>query len=326
MSSVKQTSLFDLPVEVGVTEDVESPAEIWEKDAVKRALDELFSLTCQYKTSESFCELMKFVSRFRFYSPFNAMLVHVQMPGATFVAPPYRWFRDHQRQIKIGARPLVILQPMGPVMFVFDVSDTVPTEDARPLPSEIEKPFEVRAGKIGNELERVIDNSKRDGLRITQSPAGSQSAGSICHVAKGINNSQKFQTGIDKHRNPIFEDIPIKYDLLVNGSLSSEAKYVTIVHELAHLYCGHLGTFNDRWWPDRRGLGKDECEFEAESVAYLVCCRAGIDTPSEQYLSCFVKEQSQVPRISLDCVMKAAGLIETMSNQKMKPRKKAETA
>ena len=27
----------------------ESPAGVWERDAAKRALDELFSLTCQYK-------------------------------------------------------------------------------------------------------------------------------------------------------------------------------------------------------------------------------------------------------------------------------------
>lgn len=325
-NSVKQGSLFDVLQGESFSQEAETPAEIWEKDAAKRALDELFNLTCQYKTSDSFWELMKFVRRFRFYSPFNAMLVHVQMPGATFVAPPHRWSRDYQRQIKSGARPLVILQPMGPVMFVFDVSDTEPTKDARPLPTEIEKPFEVRAGRIGTGLEMVIENAKRDGLRITQSQAGSQSAGSIRHVAKGVNISQPFQSGMDKRRNPIFENIPVKYDLLINGILSREAQYVTIVHELAHLYCGHLGTPNHKWWPDRRGLGLDVREFEAESVAYLVCCRAGIDTPSEQYLSGYVKKQNQVPQISLDCVMKSAGLIETMSQQKMKPRKKTESA
>lgn len=326
MSSIKQKSLFDLPVGTSTADGIETPADIWEKDATKRALDELFSLTHQYKSSESFFELMNFVRRFRFYSPFNAMLVHVQMSGATFVAPPHRWFKDYQRQIKTGARPLVILQPMGPVMFVFDVSDTEPTEKARPLPPEIEKPFEIRAGWISNELETVIENAKRDGLRITRSQAGAQSAGSICHVAKDVNISQKFQAGRDIHRNPIFENIPVKYDLLVNEKLSREAKYVTIVHELAHLYCGHLGTPNNKWWPDRRGLDKNVKEFEAESVAYLVCCRAGIDNPSEQYLSGYVQKKNQVPRISLDCVMKAAGLIETMSQQKMKPRKKTESA
>lgn len=111
-----------------------SPADMWDQDAAKRALDELFNLTYQYRASKAYYDLMQFIARFRFYSPFNAMLVHVQMPGAKFVAPPYRWLRDYGRRIKPGARPLVILQPMGPVMFVFDVSDTEALKDAPPLP------------------------------------------------------------------------------------------------------------------------------------------------------------------------------------------------
>jgi hypothetical protein len=147
--------------------------------------------------------------------------------------------------IEYGARPLVILQPMGPVMFVFEVSETEPTEDAQPLPPEVEKPFEVRKGHVGGGLELVMENAKRDGVRIMKSQEGSQSAGSICHVAKDVKGSQKFQTGVDQYGNPIFVDMPIRYDLLINGNLSREAQYATIVHELAHLYCGHIGTPND---------------------------------------------------------------------------------
>ncbi|MBE0448573.1 MAG: hypothetical protein IBX64_10835 [Actinobacteria bacterium] len=299
----------------------DTPAGTWEQDAAKRALDELFTLTYQYKSSKSFHELLQFVARFRFYSPFNAMLVHVQMPGARFVAPPYRWLRDYERRIKPGARPLVILQPMGPVMFVFDVSDTEPIKGARPLPPEVDRPFEVIKGRIGGRLKLVTDNAKRDGVRVTESPAGSQSAGSIQQVPSAVRESQLFQDGVDKYRNPVFINIPIRYDLIINSKLTSEAQYVTMVHELAYLYCGHLGTPNDRWWPDRRGLNHAVCEFEAESVAYLVCTRLNIDNPSAQYLSGYVGKHEQVPPISLECVMKAAGLIETMSRQKMKPRK-----
>lgn len=320
MAGGDQASLFG---EEPSAEPETTPAVIWEQDSAKRALDELFTLTCQYKTCKSYNELMQFVARFRFYSPFNAMLVHVQMAGAKYVAPPHRWLRDFGRRIRAGARPLVILQPMGPVMFVFDVSDTEPTENAKSLPPEVDKPFEVRKGHVGDRLERVIENAKRDGLRITKSHEGSQSAGSIRRVAKDVRVSQKFQMGVDKYRNPIFTEIPVRYDLLINGKLSREAQYVTIVHELAHLYCGHLGTPNDKWWPDRRGLNHGTREFEAESVAYLVCSRSNIDNPSEQYLSGYVGKEVDVPPISLECVMKAAGLIETMSQQRMKPRKQS---
>jgi len=117
-----------------------------ERDKTRRALDDLFNLARKYRTTESYRELLRFVTRFRFYSPFNAMLIHTQMPGAKYVAPPDRWLREYGRRITTGAHPLVILQPMGPVMFVFDVSDTEPVDEKSTLPREVEKPFEPRHG------------------------------------------------------------------------------------------------------------------------------------------------------------------------------------
>lgn len=301
--------------------DFDSPADAWDRDTSKRALDELFSLTCQYKSSAAYHSLLKFVSRFRFYSPFNAMLIHVQMQGARFVAPPNRWIDKYGRKIMEGARPLVILQPMGPVMFVFDVSDTEPTKYAKPLPREVEKPFEVRQGFIGKRLDVVVENAKRDGVKIIRRSEGSQSAGSICSVEDPKKESQPFQKGVDRFRAPIYESVPVRYLMLVNRYLpSNEAEYATVVHELAHLYCGHLGTPNEDWWPDRRGLNKLSEEFEAESVAYLVCSRMGIETSSDAYLSGYLAANLTVPPISLDCVMKTAGLIEAMTLRKMKLR------
>jgi hypothetical protein len=249
------------------------------------------------------------------------MLIHMQMPGARFVAPPHRWLRDHCRRIKPGIRPLVILQPMGPVMFVFDVSDTEAMADAPPLPREVIEPFAVRKGHVGGRLELVIENAKRDGVRTITADEGSQSAGSICRVVNDAGDSQRFKVGVDGKHNPICVDIPVTHHLVVNKKSSREARYATIVHELAHLYCGHLGTPDPQWWPDRWGLAHIVREFEAESVAYMVCTRAGIDNPSEEYLAGFVGKLAEVPPISLDCVMKVAGLIETMSRAKLKPRK-----
>jgi hypothetical protein len=46
-----------------------SPAKRWEEEATKRVLDELFSNARQYRSSKSYGELIRFVSRFRFYAP-----------------------------------------------------------------------------------------------------------------------------------------------------------------------------------------------------------------------------------------------------------------
>jgi hypothetical protein len=90
------------------------------------------------------------------------------------------------------------------------------------------------------------------------------------------------------------------------------------------LYCGHLGTPNEKWWPDRTGLPHDIREFEAESVCYLVCNRLGIDNRSDEYLAGYLQKHSDTPPISLDCVMKAAGLVEQMGQLRLKPRKDKE--
>jgi hypothetical protein len=287
--------------------------------ATKGMLDELFTLAGRYRSGQEYGALLGFVTKFRTYAPFNAMLVHVQMPGAQYVATPSRWLRDYGRRVKPTARPLTILQPMGPVMFVFDVSDTDSENGAPPLPVDVERPFEVRGGRIGRELEQTIENAKRDGVEVMTRKAGSQSAGEIRHSAPGRYLEVAVRT------IPKRESVTVKrrYDLLLNEDHSREARYATLAHELGHLYCGHLGTPDDHWWPDRRGLGRVLREFEAESVCYIVSGRMGIDNPSDQYLSEYLKPDCAegIPSISLDCVMKAAGLIEQMGKGRLRPRK-----
>ncbi len=312
---------MELPTEQEELFDKEKPADQWEMQATKRALDELFVLVCQYKSSESYSQLIQFITRFHFYSPYNAMLIHIQMPGAEFVAPAHRWRDKYGRTVKPDARPIVILQPMGPVMFVFDVANTEPGNHAKPLPLEVVNPFEVRSGSIRYEWEKTIENAKRDGIRILIPQQGSQSAGRISKT-QNQTQSQMFQTGKDKNGDPIFEQIPVRYELLINSNMKKPAQYATLVHELAHLYCGHIGTPNNKWWPDRLGLNELSAEFEAESVTYLVCERLGIDNPSDKYLSSYLKKNQDIPNISIECVMKVAGLIEQMGREHLKLRKK----
>ncbi len=291
-----------------------SPAGAWEWDAAKRTLDELFAHTIRYKSSKAYYEMLRFVAGFRWYSPFNAMLVHIQRPGATFVAPAYRWLYKYGRRVKPGARPLVILQPMGPVMFMFDVSDT----EGEPLPPEVEKPFEIRGGNAGGRLRLTIKNCKRDGVAVYTAKMGSQQAGKIRCAEPG--RELEFIFGNVKKSKMVL--VPLRYELELDDNASDESRYATLAHELGHLYCGHLNTPNSKWWPDRRGLPTENEEFEAESVAYLVCKRVGIDSPSEKYLATYVKECNMIPPISLDRVMKAAGLIEVMGLKLLQPREK----
>jgi hypothetical protein len=305
--------------ETGVLVDRPRTATEWDREGTRRALDDLVAHARRYRPSKSFRELLDFVARFRFYAPFNAMLIHTQMEGARYVAPAYRWFEDYRREIKVGARPIVILQPKGPVMFVFDVSDTNPLPNAPRLPQGVEQPFEVRRGHIGKELSWTIENAKRDGVNVIERPHGSQAAGSIQVALPG----RELHFVANVRRVKKYVSVPLRYELLLNSNHTPESRYATLVHELAHLYCGHLGTPNEKWWPSRRELPLAACEFEAESVSYLVCERLGIECPSDEYLSGYMRQHEEVPPISLDCVMKAGQLIEQMGRERLRPRKGA---
>ncbi len=313
--------IFDHLPKQSASREGSSPADTWSKQAAQHALDDLLQATRSYRSSSKYLELLKFVRRFRFYSPYNALLVHIQRPGAHFVAPARRWNRHYRRYVQPNASPIVILQPMGPVMFVYDVSETEGGPQSKPLPPEVVDPFAVRYGKIGGEFERTIENAKRDGIRIRKQKAGSQAAGSIRPVDNQHCEPLRFSLGKDRHGNPIDVPIAVRYDLLLNEDHPRESLYATLVHELAHLYCGHMGSPDETWWPDRRGLSKESREFEAESVSYLVCGRVGVKSPSEQYLAGFVNDKDEVPQMSLECVMKSVGLIETMGSRRLKLRK-----
>ena len=109
--------------------------------------------------------------------------------------------------------------------------------------------------------------------------------------------------------------------MLISTNLSKEGKYATLTHELGHLYCGHLGSPNEKWWPDRQRLTRRSEEFEAESVSHMICGRLGIVDKADAYLSGYFDENGKVPPISIDCIFKAAHLIERMGRDHLPLRK-----
>ena len=271
------------------------------------ALDELFAAVKHYRFSKEFSDMINFVSKLPRYSPFNGLLLYVQNPGVSYTATSYQWQRLG-RTIKDGARPYVILAPFSPVLFVFDVTDT----EGDPLPEHLINPFKTKGNLALNVWAKTLDNLYRDAILLKEYPMHANCAGGI----QKADASRVVQLGEQSKA--------AKYQLDINSQLDRGAKYATLIHELGHLYCGHLGTPNEKWWPNRSKLNNKEEEFEAECVTWLICERAGIQNPSASYLSGYLEANSIIPEISLDIMLKVAGLIESMGKQNLKPRKKTE--
>lgn len=295
---------------------VSSANIVIDREEVRGALDELFSLARRYRNSAKFQDLLKFVASFHRYSAFNAMLVHIQMPGAKYVLPAKRW-GEYGRTPTVDAQPLIMLQPMSPIMFGFDVAQT----EGRNLPPGFEDPFETRGCLNVGMLSLLTENSHRDGIDVKSRSLGSTLGGYIRNAADpahvkgvGLVKSGEQHITIENKKVPLFASITL------NSNVSDETNFSTLTHELGHLYCGHVGTPNSKWWPDRRGLTLATQEFEAESVSYLVCSRAGISTPAVEYLHHYLGSNPEVPAISLDVVFKATQRIEAMSRKKIPVR------
>lgn len=279
-------------------------------DNVKRILDDLFVVAKNFRSCSNFRELIDFISRFHHYSVFNAALVYTQMPGARFVLPAKRWLDEYKRIPIHGAQPLVMLQPMAPIMFGFDVSQT----EGRPLPQEIESPFRV-CGEINKEIyQRLLENCAQEGVLIRQINLGSTLGGYVRnandpHHVVGIGLVRGYEIQKIYKRN---KEIEVIAEITLNSNLPDETNFATLTHELGHLFCGHVGATNPPTWPGRKGLGIEQREFEAESVSFLVCRRMKLETPAADYLSGYMKEYSQIPEISFDVVLKSVQRIEAM--------------
>lgn len=110
--------------------------------------------------------------------------------------------------------------------------------------------------------------------------------------------------------------------IIWNGTAAEwETKFVTTVHELGHLYFRHLGTPYEKWWSYRSHLNINEVEFETESVCWLVCEIMGIKNPSAEYLNGYTENNDEIPRISIDAVLKSVGIIESLMQTTKEPRK-----
>jgi hypothetical protein len=281
------------------------------KENVKNALDDLFESALEYKKSPEYLKFINFLTTFKQYSLFNASLVYAQMRGARYVLPAKQWKEKYKRTLKPNAQPLVLLRPMGPVMFCFDVSQT----EGGYLPREIENPFFISGELPSKAYTNLVSSSLKNGLEIIELSLGSTLAGFVENVddpkhkkiAELVSGRKKYITYKNK-------EVELFARIAVNSNYTKVVNFPTIVHEIAHILCGHLGPWEG--WPNRSNLDKTIEEFEAESVTYLVCKRIGINTFSEKYLSEYLDNHSLIPNVSIDLIVKSAQTIERWIKQK----------
>jgi hypothetical protein len=184
----------------------------------------------------------------------------------------------------------LILWPFGPVALVYDVVDL----ECGEIPVDVQA-FVAMGAMTEKRIKTFIERMVARDILVSITDAGDGRAGSI-------------QTEVF----PKDEKTRGIYKLKVNGNHTPAVRFVTITHELAHLFLGHLG--EDKKWgiKDRRFRTHTQRELEAETVAYLVAKRNGVESKSETYLANYVRDNPTVEDLDFYQIARASGQIETL--------------
>ena len=272
----------------------------------KENIDELQFLVKSYRNSTEFQKLLDFVGRFSYLAPYNAMLVQMQKPGATFVLTGKKW-AEYGRQPKLNGQKLIVLKPFGPVQCVFDFDDTEPIPNATEVIEEadlmkkVTENFQQAQGELPKKtMETLVANLSVYGIFLDDQFLAANTYGGYIMPYR----DKKLKVKIDKD---YYLEVPSCFVISVNKNQANAAKFHTICHELGHLFCYHQSYDSKK----RRKLSLKEKEFEAETVAWLMCKRHGINNPSEEYLASYAP-QGEIPICSTELIMRAVTEIEKM--------------
>ena len=218
------------------------------------------------------------------------MLLQVQKPGIRYAASARDWRERFGRWPNEGTRPLLIMWPFGPVALVYDVADTegrdIP-EDALSFPAT----GSISPARL-HSFEKLL---LRKNIVVRHLDAGDGRAGYVRILQRGST-----------------ENDVIRYGIWINRNHDPAVQFTTLAHELGHLYLGHLGRDKKLNVPRRPRLTHAQREIEAESVAYVVCCRNDVQPKSQTYLSRFVSSDATVDTVDVYQVMRATGQVETV--------------
>ena len=277
-------------------------------DKLEQGIKELFE-------SERFKEYLRTMSKFYNYSFNNTLLIAMQKPEATYVAGYTSWQRNFDRQVMKGEKGIKILAP----------APYKAQEEREKIDPLTQKPVIGADGKAVTETVEVL----RPAFKVVSVFDVSQTDGKelpdiIVDELKGtVENYEAFFDAL-KQESPVpisFEDIPggakgffspVESRIAIQEGMSEIQTVKTAIHEIAHAKL-HAVMPDEKTAPEDK-KDRHTKEVEAESVAYTVCQRYGIETSdySFGYIAGWSSgKETKELKSSLDTIRKtAAEMIE----------------
>jgi hypothetical protein len=235
-------------------------------------------------SSDKWQDFLKLQARFYKYSFHNTMLIHWQMPTASYVAGFNKWNNEFKRRVKKGAKAIKILAP-------------------RIVKEVDEESGEEKETLAGFKVVNVFDVSQTEGEALP----------TICNELQGNDSAAVFI--IDRLMKVI--KIPVKFGdtgnakgcyhpvenwIMIKPGMSDNQTAKTLAHEYTHSIL-HAGKCDKP---------TDLKEIEAESVAFIVCNYFGLETNdySFEYLASWSRgrEKKEIRELG-ELIQKTAAVI-----------------
>lgn len=264
---------------------------------VKSTIDDLLHRSLIHKRSADFVKFFDFIARFQHYSRYNTLLVFTQNPNITFFGSAAYWRRTFYREIKVEARPHIILVPKGPIMLVYDIFDTTGDLTA-------EQFLEQGLGRNPNAVVGLLDDPTFEYAQFEARRWG---------IAVLYRPLTYFTGGQFKKRSSSELEIYLK------EGMSPAENFSVLIHELAHLFLGHVGSVQLKHSTgakplviEGRTISTEKQELEAETISFLLCKKIDLQTSSAEYLAKFIKSEDDLLSFRYELVIKTADRIEKL--------------
>ncbi len=280
------------------------------QEKIQAALDRIDSAVENINTDADWLAFLSFSSKFHSYSARNILLIYAQKPEATFVKGFKAW-HELGRYVKKGAKGIAILAPCTKTVEVFN-------EPENKSEYQDKKGEKVKKQIItGFKIAHVFDISDTDGsdenlpiLVKGLSGDGEQEQKLYEHLRAFISAEHQVQEVADTAAKGTynFETGVIS----VRSDLEPLQKVKTILHEYAHSIDFTINPSED--------ISRSHRELVAESVAYVVSLRLGLDTSrySMSYIKSWLTDKDKlkavadtVQKISMEIINKLAGSGDT---------------
>lgn len=242
-------------------------------DKIKAAIESISNGLASIESSDDWIRYLKFCSNFYNYSYNNIILIMMQRPNASYVAGYTAW-RKMNRYVRKGEKGIGILCPC------IRKVETFAEPDDTKVYNDMEAEKEVKKVISGFKVGYVFDLSQTEGddsmlpVLVTGLAGDSEQEQAIYEaLLKYVSNQYQVEevAGISAKGSYNIETQVIT----VRSDLQYQQKIKSLLHEFSHAIDFSLH-------PDMT-IARNKRELIAESCAFVVCLRLGIDTSSYSF-------------------------------------------